>query len=135
MMTAVVAQRDIATMARVLQRLHRLSEAETPSEEPPLVRTVLDDLESALGEFSAPTVEHVPLMAARLASVFRQLLILAQQVHPPMSPGLAGRTLRLIEEAAGGEHISDLGYVRRLALTVQDLLDHCCVGYPPRGGP
>ncbi|MFF7156961.1 DUF6415 family natural product biosynthesis protein [Streptomyces sp. NPDC008139] len=104
-------------------------------DEPPLLGTVLDDLEAALGEFSGPSEEEISGLEVRLSRAFDRFLIMAQQIYPPMSPEPAARVHRLAEEADSSGAAHGLGYVRRLALTVQDLLDHCCVGYPPSRSP
>lgn len=135
MMTTLLAQCDTATVARVLRRLHGSTRAADPVEEPPLLGAVLDDLESVLGEYARPTVEDIPALEVRLCGALQQFVAMAGQIREPIDAGLTERVQRLTTEADSGDYARGLGYVRRLALTVQDLLDHCCVGYPPSRSP
>ena len=89
-----------------------------------MMEAVLDDLEAVLGEHANLTGDEVRLLCIRLHHTFLKFLTMASQIIPSLSRELTMRALSLASEQPPWDDVSALGYLRRLAITVQDLMEH-----------
>ncbi|WP_328913278.1 MULTISPECIES: DUF6415 family natural product biosynthesis protein [unclassified Streptomyces] len=129
-----LTRNDNETLVRVLQGLRRSEDTEPSAAETPLMAAVLDDLEAVLGEYSDLADDEVWSLIGRLRETFLRFFALAAQIHPGLSHGLVSQAHGLVSEQPLGEYVSALGYLRRLAITLQDLMEHF-MGYVRTGGP
>jgi uncharacterized protein DUF6415 len=119
---------DGRTTARVLAGLRRgflVGTAATP-----VIDGVFDDLEAVLGEDAAPTAAEIAELARRLHAVYRRLVHLSRWPNSGVSKATVAASWGLMTERMPPGFPSALGYVRRLAMAVSDLLDEVLEDMP-----
>lgn len=122
------AGNDNFSAARLRADLREASLADSPST--PTPDAIFDDLERVLGERAVVTEADVPVLARRLHAVFRRLVHLSQIPGSGVPREAVAAALGMLTELMPPDFQGAVGYLRRLALTVSDLLDELLEDMP-----
>jgi hypothetical protein len=116
------------TAARLLDGLREQSLTELPGA--PAIDVVFDDLESVLGEVAVVAKADVAPLARRLHAVFRRLVYLSRAPSSGVDEATVAASWPLLTELMPHDLPGAHGYLRRLAMTVSDLLDQLLEDMP-----
>ncbi|MFI0942809.1 DUF6415 family natural product biosynthesis protein [Streptomyces sp. NPDC021020] len=112
---------DSTSVDRLLADLRKLSLSKLT--ETPTTDAIFDGLEKVLGEHAVVARADMPVLARRLHAVFRRLVHLSQIPGSGVQQETVAASWGLLTELMPKDGPGALGYLRRLAMTVSDLLD------------
>lgn len=107
--------------ALLLARLKERFLLESP--QIPVVDAVFDDLDSVLGEHTELSMAEIKDLTPRLHTVFRRIRYVARQPNSGVRPETIAASRGLLTERFPQDFTLALAHLRRLAMTVSDLLD------------
>jgi hypothetical protein len=126
---ATMADNSPRAKARVLAGLRQRFLLEHPST--PNVELIFDDLDAVLGEYGGDlTAAEIADIRPRLHAAFRRIVFVSQQPRSGVSRHRFDASLRLLTERFPADFTAALGHLRRLAMTVSDLLDELLEDLP-----
>jgi hypothetical protein len=119
---------DVGVQVRVLARLreHALhSSAEIRGSD-----ALFEDLEAVLGEHTGLSVEDIGELTPRLRLALRRILDMTEGAKHGVAAGTIERARTLLSEQFSPDSFPALGHLRRLAATIEDLLDQLLEDMP-----
>ncbi|MQY11446.1 hypothetical protein SRB5_15640 [Streptomyces sp. RB5] len=116
-----IFRNDGRTVALVLVGLREQLLLDSP--EFPALDAVFDDLEVVLGEHAVLAIGEVENLTPRLHAALRRIIHVAPQNGSGVRPETAAASRGLLTERFPDQPLPALAHLRRLAMTVSNLLD------------
>jgi hypothetical protein len=127
---ATIADNGPRATARVLAGLRQRFLLES-SPSTPSVELIFEDLDAVLGEYGGDLMAaEIADIRPRLHAAFRRIVFVSQQPNSGVSRHRFDASLRLLTERFPADFTAALGHLRRLAMTVSDLLDELLEDLP-----
>ncbi|MBD0739075.1 DUF6415 family natural product biosynthesis protein [Streptomyces sp. CBMA29] len=124
-----VADDSTLVTARVLAGLRQRFLLESPGT--PSVDLVFEDLESVLGVYAGDlTAAEIATIRPRLHAAFRRIVFVSQRSGSGVSPERLEVSFGLLTQRFPADFPAALVHLRRLAVTVSDLLDELLEDLP-----
>lgn len=123
----VVEDADTAARALVALRARFL----LVSSATPVIDAIFEDLESVLGlDADALSAAEVSVIRPRLHSAYRRIVGVSREPNNGVRPATVAASYGLLTERSPQDFRAALGHLRRLAMSVSDLLDELLEDMP-----